>query len=93
MMRSGTSWPFLLHCRCGGLGLRVPELDAESEHESAVKICQPLSDQILCQAPEYIGLILDEQSLILVLTLKSLAKFAMYLYLYFSILWMYLYFT
>ena len=44
-----------LPARCGGLGLRIPELDAESDYESAVKICQPLSDQIVCQAPEYIS--------------------------------------
>ena len=29
--------------------------------ESAVKICQPLSDQIVCHAPKYISSILDEQ--------------------------------
>ena len=50
-----------LLARCDGLGLSVPELDANLEYESAVKVCQPLSDQILSQDPEYIDRVLNCQ--------------------------------
>ena len=58
-----------LPARCGGLGLSVPELDANLEYESAVKVCRPLSDQILRQDFDYIDKVLNSQ-----LTLKQEEK-------------------
>ena len=50
-----------LPARFGGLGLSIPELDAAVEYESAVKVCRPLSEQILSQDPEYVGEVFDCQ--------------------------------